>query len=278
MEEFSSTEHELLTTLPIELICMIIHSLSYPHAATMRLWSKEWRDFWDTVLVQNGGIHDLDGSLTSFLDHIHDCDPTRHPWNLFFQFGAKNFLFASVLANWQLRLNFYRPQEKSPPMFDLSLKLSTGQFATSSPPISSTFYVKTLHLKSVSHLTYSIVSSLVTNFNFLENLQIEGCKGMHSLHISAPKVMKLSVVDCLQLSTLHLDTPNLESFCYRGPRPWILVDGQDRYMLKDAMLDFRLGARSKHLGSSPLLLLSSLMNVTCATICAWSYQVHFLDP
>ncbi|XP_021837059.2 F-box protein At2g39490 isoform X1 [Spinacia oleracea] len=279
MKETNFTHNDLISNLPIDLIYKIVSSLPYSSAATTQLLSKPWSRLWDNVLVRHETIDDLSTAISTFIQHVDDCKPFIHPWKLFYKFGPKSFVLATVLGNFQLHLHFSKLTKKSTTFFHLSFKPSNNTQLLLNTPCSpltnnntSTFHVKILHLKSVSYSTTETIASLATtSFRFVESLCIEECKGLHSLNVASTELKKLTILKCFELSSLHLNTPKLECFYFKGSRPWILAKGL-KYELKDVMLDFRRGARSKHLGCSPTLLLSSLINISIATICRWSYH------
>ncbi|XP_056693117.1 FBD-associated F-box protein At3g52670 isoform X2 [Spinacia oleracea] len=280
MKETNFTHNDLISNLPIDLIYKIVSSLPYSSAATTQLLSKPWSRLWDNVLVRHETIDDLSTAISTFIQHVDDCKPFIHPWKLFYKFGPKSFVLATVLGNFQLHLHFSKLTKKSTTFFHLSFKPSNNTQLLLNTPCSpltnnntSTFHVKILHLKSVSYSTTETIASLATtSFRFVESLCIEECKGLHSLNVASTELKKLTILKCFELSSLHLNTPKLECFYFKGSRPWILAKGL-KYELKDVMLDFRRGARSKHLGCSPTLLLSSLINISIATICRWSYHI-----
>lgn len=78
-------------------------------------------------------------------------------------------------------------------------------------------FVKTLHLISVTCLTSEAVSSMVSKCLFLESLTIKECPGLQTLLIhTGHNFHYLTVLNCLELKSLHIKAPDLQKFQYSG--------------------------------------------------------------
>ncbi|RHN82703.1 hypothetical protein MtrunA17_Chr1g0212641 [Medicago truncatula] len=135
-----------------------------------------------------------------------------------------------------LQLDFSSEKDKIERKYELQFKLNEQHFIYNIVP--PTFLVKSLCLKSLTYLTSEVTSSIVSNLDHLENLMITDCCGLQSLFVeSESKFLKLTILDCLQLKSLHLSTSKLKSFRYRGPLPRIWPGSH--FNLCHAILDFR---------------------------------------
>ncbi|XP_065871619.1 F-box protein At2g39490 [Euphorbia lathyris] len=138
----------------------------------------------------------------------------------------------------------------------------------------SSFFIKTLHLTSLSCLTNEAASSILTTFQFLETLKISNCNCLRSLFIgSDTKLQSLTIFDCLKLEFVHIRCFKLHTFRYRGicPSFW----PEYHYNLVDALLDFRLGPVDNRLMVSRCnfdLMLLTIKNVRVLTLCKWTFQ------
>ncbi|KAL6126590.1 hypothetical protein ACLB2K_074637 [Fragaria x ananassa] len=272
---------DLFGRLPNEIICHIISFLPSESALETSLISSRWRGLWNTSLVQRVAIDEVPDAVSEFISHFDKLNPLRHPrrLKLYFGEGSDDLLLASTAANNKLHLDFSTGKKEEYPLrhFDLQLQLKYDQnvqnlLVAHHQPCPSTFYVKTLFLKSVNNVINEAVSSMFSSLQFLEHLKIIECDGLQSLHIeTSPKLLSLTILDCQLLNSLHLGTSKLQSFHYRGflPRIW----PEHHFNLADAMLDFRLGPSYTGFSSSdfdPLLL--TIKNAQVLTVCRWTFQ------
>jgi hypothetical protein len=122
-------------------------------------------------------------------------------------------------------------------------------------------------------LTSDVASSIISSLEHLENLVIISCNGLQSLSIDSNfELHKLTILDCLQLKSLHLKTSKLKSFHYRGPLPWILPEFH--FNLSYAMLDFRLGPSCGNITTKDFdATLLTIKNSQVLTLCRWTFEV-----
>lgn len=262
---------DLFGRLPDEILGRIISFLPCETALETSVLSKRWRGLWNLASVQQSTVDDIASAVAKFVSSFNKLNPLSHPLRLQLHFGETQVLLATLAANDKLKVDFSAGEKELPRLFDWQLQLN-HQNATNHLFPSTTFYVKTLHLKSVGFLTREAVSSMVSNFQFLESLKIIKCNGLKSLQIeSSPKLVNLTILDCLHLESLHLKSSKLRSFRFRGklPRIW----PENHFNLADAMLDFRQGPSTYSLISSdfdPALL--TIKNAKVVTLCRWTFE------
>ncbi|PON91460.1 F-box domain containing protein [Trema orientale] len=257
--------------LPDEILCRIISFLPCETALETSFLSTRWRGLWNSASVQQSTVDNIDTAVANFVTCYDKLNPLSHPRLLQLHFGESKVLSATLAANNKLKVDFSAGEKEFPRYFDWKLLLNHQNAANQLCP-STSFYVKALHLKSVDFLTSEAVSSVVSNFQFLESLKIIECNGLRSLHIeSGPKLVNLTILDCPHLEFLHLKSSKLRSFRFRGklPRIW----PENHFNLADAMLDFRQGPSTYSLISSefdPALL--TIKNAQVVTLCRWTFE------
>ncbi|KAF5467241.1 hypothetical protein F2P56_017088 [Juglans regia] len=265
---------DLLSSLPDEILCRIIAFLPCESALETSFLSTRWRDLWNTALVQRGTIEAAATAISGFLTQFDERDPLRQPRKLRYHFCKDGVLLATIAANNKLYVDFSAGKQGFSKQFGWKLELNR-QNLTNLQPSSSTAatFVKTLHLKSVSsQLTSEAVSSMVSNFQFLENLKIVECNGLEALEIDAGlKLLSLTILDCPQLKSLHMRSSKLRYFKYRGLLPWLWPE--DHFNLKDAMLDFRQGPGDISFKSGDFdATLLTIKNAETLTLCRWTFE------
>ncbi|XLR45558.1 hypothetical protein HN51_029670 [Arachis hypogaea] len=281
MEVTTTTSIEgMFSTLPDEILGSIVSFLPKESALETSLISKRWRQLWNQVLLAHGSLHDITAVLAKFLANFEEHDPLKHPRKLHFHYvhhqeqEEDSVMLATIATNSKLLLDFSVFEDINHKELEAryDLQLIMPQKHVPSSPSSSTFLVKTLHLKSVRDLTSVVVSSIVSNLEHLENLVISECSGLKSLLIeSESKLHKLSILDCLHLKYLHLRTSKLKSFRYRGllPRIW----PESHFNLTHAKLDFRLGPISSDFRSEDFdESLLTIKNSKVLTLCQWTFE------
>ncbi|KAG6578720.1 F-box protein, partial [Cucurbita argyrosperma subsp. sororia] len=256
---------DLISFLPDEMLRLVLSLLPFESAVETSLLSSRWRRLWNSALVRFGAIDDVAQEVASFFNHFNQL-PIKHPRRLQYHFGKDGLLLASIAADDKLHLDFSGGSSVFPWQFDWELKFDTHN------PSPFAFNITSLCLKSVSCLTNQAVSSLVSSIRVLESLRIDRCCGFQSLCVgSSPKLSRLTVLDCLDLSFLHIRCSNLQSFRFRGRLPRIRLESH--FNLQDAMLDFREGLGCSNLKISefdPCLL--TIKNAATLTLCGWNYE------
>lgn len=262
---------DLFGCLPDEIFCRIISFLPSETALETSFLSRRWRGLWNLASVQQSTVDGIATKVTEFLTGFDKLDPLRRPRRLQLHFGKGSVLVATIAANNKLKVEFSTGEQEIPGHFDWQLQLGHQNGVHHFCP--STFFVKTLHLKSVGFLTNASVSSMVSRFQFLESLKIIECNGLQSLHVeSSPKLISLTILDCPHLESLHLKSSKLRSFRYRGKLP--RISPEYHFNLADAMLDFRQGPGTDGFVASefdPTLL--TIKNAQVVTLCRWTFEV-----
>ncbi|KAK4279450.1 hypothetical protein QN277_011233 [Acacia crassicarpa] len=269
---------DMFSSLPDEILCNIVSFLPNESALYTSLLSTRWRDLWNETLVRHGTVKDIADSVIDFLARFEELYPFKHPRRLQFHYveTEDSVLLASIATNNKLLLDFSNRKKKSEEdtegPYEMNLKLNNVQNPQSFPS-PTTFLIKTLYLKSVCSLTSEVVSSIVSSLQHLENLKITGCDRLESLCIfdGETKLVRLTILDCLQLKCLQLGTCRLKLFRYRGLLPRILPE--NFFNLADAMLDFRLGHICYDFKTEDFdTTLLTIKNSEVLTLCEWNYR------
>lgn len=260
-------EEDLITNLPDEILYKISSFLPFESVLQTSFLSTRWRKLWNEISVQNGALEDLASSASRFLLHFNEFNPWNHLRRLQYQFGNGRALFISVVANEKLHLHFSSEKQEFPSQFSWKLSLNYDH-----QPSHLAFFVKTLCLKSVSHLTTEAVSTLVSSICSLESLKLIECNGLQSFSVtSGSKLHSLTILDCLQLESLHIGCSKLRSFRYRGRFPRIRLDCH--FNMEDVMLDCRQGAGYIYKSNEFDPILLTFKNVRTLTLCKWTFEV-----
>ncbi|KAK7390757.1 hypothetical protein VNO78_18812 [Psophocarpus tetragonolobus] len=262
---------DLFSNLPDEILSCIVSFLPKESALETSLISTRWRDLWNQVFVRHGTTQDMTGVVAGFLARFEEIDPLKHPRKLQFHFAEDTaVLFACIATNSKLLLAFPGGNKDHERRYELQFMLNKDHITHLTVP--RTFLVKTLYLKSVSHLTCEVASSIVSNLENLGKLVIVECTGLQSLGIeSESKLRKLTILDCPQLKSLHLRTSKLKVFRYRGPLPRIWPGSH--FNLSHAMLDFRQGPSCADFKAPDFnQTLLTIKNCEALTLCDWTFQ------
>lgn len=271
-----NTTKDLFSYLPKEILGRIISFLPNESSMETILISTRWRDLWNEAIIRHGASQDITNVIAGFLTNFEELDPLKHPRKLQLHFPKDSVLLATIANNSKLLLDFSPWKKKLiigiQMQYELQLKFNIKK---QQEIISSNFLVKNLYLKSISYLTSEVASSIVSNLEHLENLVIIACSGLKSLSIdSKTQLQKLTILDCLELNSLHLKSCKLKCFEYRGFLPWIFPEYH--FNLSDAMLDFRLGASCRNFKTKDFdATLLTIKNSQVLTLCKWTFEVYF---
>jgi len=264
---------DLFSNLPDEVLRSIVSFLPNESTLETSLISTRWRDLWNQVLVIHGTTQDVAGVVAGFLARFEELDPLKYPRKLQFHFAEDTTaLFASIATNNKLLIDFPGGSKHLERKYELQFMLNKDHI-THHHTFPPTFLVKTLYLKSVSHLTSLVASSIVSSLEHLEKLVIAKCTGLQSLFIeSESKLQSLTVLDCPQLKFLHLRTSKLKNFRFCGPLPRIWPESH--FNLRHAMLDFRQGPSCSDLKAQDFnQTLLTIKNSETLSLCEWTFEV-----
>lgn len=272
---------DLLSNLPYEITRHIVSFLPLKQAVRTSILSTTWRSHWTPHCVNwdlnSAPIHE-DGEdqvakvMGNFLKSYNV--PEQRKFCLGFHASeedeyslkekdAELVVLATKGVGKELHLDFSKGKQRTS-NFQLNLKLPTQT--------ASLFSLKTVHLRSVTQLAESLVSSLFSNCCLLESLKLEKCNELQSIHIDAnTSLQSLVVVDCPNIVSITVSAPNLKSFSYRGVAPNIELKNTSN--LVDVMLNLRDGLGPKEFDCEDfLILLASIQEVQFLTISGWLLQ------
>lgn len=298
--DFEQRNDDIISSMPDDVLCHIISFLPFKSAVQTGFLSTRWKDLWKrNFSVRKGTMDDAFNAISSFLQNF--SGQSQRPisnWGFQFNFGKGSFLSVAAEPDKALHLDFSNLKHEFPWRFDWLLKIKFPQYywfhyydpnhPIHNQPSQFSFKIKTLHLKSVSYLCSGAISSMMSNFKFLENLAIEKCNGLRSLRIEDdyPELKKLTILDCQQLESLNLKGRSLRSLRFRGKLlSFQFVDdsfwfGLWDYVLnlEDAMLDFRQGPACSNISSCGFnSIIHRIKKVKSLTLCRWVFEA-FIRP
>ncbi|KAL4605194.1 hypothetical protein ACB092_09G011400 [Castanea dentata] len=269
---------DLISGLPFEILRRILSLLPLEEAVRTSTLSTVWKKVWAPFQV------DMDFDTNPITNHedckrviqvigtilrsYYDCPEV---WKLCLNFPeSKKDLIVLATKGAENEVHFeFSKREKISGKFKLKLE-QTCQGFSNNPTMKASFSVlKTLHLRSVSHLAQDLVSALFSNCQLLESLKIEKCVGLESLDIEAGNSLQnLAVLDCPDIVDLTISAPILKSFSYQGVLPQIhLVNTLN---LVNVVLNLKDGLGNNEFDCEEiLLLLASLKEVEILTISGW---------
>ncbi|KAM3736831.1 hypothetical protein ACB098_09G010900 [Castanea mollissima] len=269
---------DLISGLPFEILRRILSLLPLEEAVRTSTLSTVWRNLWTPFQVDMDfdanprTIHEdrkrVIQVIGTILRSYYDCPEV---WKLCLNFPeSKKDLIVLATKGAENEVHFeFSKREKISGKFKLKLEQTCQGFSNNPTKKASFSLLKTLHLRSVSHLAKDLVSALFSNCQLLESLKIEKCVGLESLDIKAGNCLQnLAVLDCPDIVDLTISTPILESFSYQGVLPRIhLVNTLN---LIHVVLYLKDGLGNNEFDCEEiLLLLASLKEVEILTISGW---------
>ncbi|XP_010554596.1 PREDICTED: F-box protein At2g39490-like isoform X2 [Tarenaya hassleriana] len=262
-----------ISGLPDEILLRIISFLPFESLIHTILLSRRWRLLWNqTDLVLHGNKEDISGAVSNFLAGFDENDPMRNTRKLCFHFNGGHETLVSIFAPGEvLHLKFSSEEPEGIGLRRFSWKLELSSHFQRD----SAFFVRSLNLFSVTHLTSDVISSIFSNSHLLESLKIVRCLGMTSLRVdSTVKLVHLTVLDCPQLQSLEIVSFKLKTLRFRGFFPVFCITYH--FNLTDAMFDTRQGLSCNVPESFPFdPVLLTIKNSEVLTLSKWIFEI---DP
>ncbi|KAF8396737.1 hypothetical protein HHK36_018367 [Tetracentron sinense] len=274
---------DLISSLPDGILWQIVSFLPLKLAVRTSILSSRWRSLWIPSHINLDfdldkiAIHESKEKVIAIISKFLKSSNAAGIWRL--SLGEKSSrkedkltVLAAMGVDKELHLEF---SEDRPVMgnFNLNLELDCSNRCTYATTTGSFASLKTLHLRSVTHLVKNMVPILFSKCGLLENLKLVKCSGLQYLDINGGNELKsLTVVDCPNMASITLSAPNLISFGYRGVLPRFHLKNVSS--LVDAMLDFRDGSGYGDFDCEELLsLLASIAHVEILTLSGWLLEI-----
>ncbi|KAM7468107.1 hypothetical protein LguiB_015669 [Lonicera macranthoides] len=271
---------DFISNLPYELLQVIVSLIPFKEAIKTSILSTTWRQIWRPCemnlefnaheITSFGATQKLNQITGSFVNSSYD----PHALKLFLTNPKSPFLMATKgLNHEELHLEFFSKDE----LVLSSINLVSEQSVISHKPnkLSS---LKTLNLKSITHLADNYISVLFSNCLVLESLKIEKCKGLKNINIKANSCLKRFIaVDCPSIDSITICAPNLKSFWYQGVLP--KIEFENTPQLVDVVLNLRDGLGNIEFDCEDVLsFLASLEDIETLTISGWLIEIDQSYP
>ncbi|KAA8516466.1 hypothetical protein F0562_016759 [Nyssa sinensis] len=281
--EDRNRSHDIISSLPQDILLLIVSFLPLKEAVRTSILSSLWRRLvWtphhvnlDIDLEQRTSNKANEGvfrAIGAFLRSYNNPELCKLCVGL--SKREKLIILATKGVNKELHLDFSEEQQvMTNDHFNLNLEVICQSPTNHFSEFSGFNFLKTLHLRSVTHLAENIVPSLFSNFQFLECLKLEKCIGLRRLDVKDGGFLEsLTVVDCPNMSDITLSAPALKSFSYIGILPQIQLKNVSN--LVDVMLDMRDGIGLNQFDCEELLsLLAALKDVEILTLSGWLLEI-----
>ncbi|XP_027175581.1 F-box protein At2g39490-like [Coffea eugenioides] len=272
---------DLISGLPHDVLLLIVSMIPLKEAIRTAILSNAWRSLWtpSQVKLELGSAHDrsarekisqIIGAFSMCYDYpeklklcLHSVDHTKQRAE-YPRFEDESFAIVTKGAQGELHFDCSGGREKWNST-EFNLILETGRVIC--PRFS---YIKSLQLRSVTHVSGNLAADLFSGCQILESLRLEKCRGLRKIDISTNDCLKsLTIMDCSNINSIKVSAPRLEAFSYGGILPNIVqLNGTPH--LNDAILNFKDGLNFSDFHCEDVLnLLSSIRDVETLTISGW---------
>nr|GEU43575.1 F-box protein At2g39490-like [Tanacetum cinerariifolium] len=264
-----------IDSIPYEILYQIVSLIPLKEAVRTIILSSSWKHLWtplqvhlnldfDQITSQETSQH-MTKIISSFL---HTYEKSYQILNLSFLESEslhKETLFLNAIKGVEkdLYISFHEETENLK-CFSLSIEL----------PLNNHFSaLKTLHLRSITHMAGSFLPALFSSCWNLETLSLEKCNGLHNIDLKAHDLLhKFEVLDCENVETVTISSgPNIKSFVYRGSLVKIVL--KDVPKLCDVTLNMNGTSAvcdyNEYDSEGLLPLLNSLKDVEVLVLSGW---------
>ncbi|CAI9098058.1 OLC1v1034621C2 [Oldenlandia corymbosa var. corymbosa] len=233
----------LLGNLPVEIVQLILSSLSMKEAVKTCLLSTTWSSLWKPLSVNLESSDDDDVGdkmkrvISEFLDH-HPADAASMKLKIYVV-GHTNKMVVVVAATKgfnsdQLHLDFSREDGGSDTSSGAAAAFiieclprnqkSPAEITTEPAYVCNFHSLKTLHLRSISAgLAEDFVSSFLPCCPCLQSLKLEKCGNLRRIQIvfggESSRLEALEFSDCSNAESMVISAPNLKTLYYSGVLP-----------------------------------------------------------
>ncbi|KAA8518859.1 hypothetical protein F0562_016367 [Nyssa sinensis] len=275
---------DFISNLPCEIQQQIVSLIPLKEAVKTSILSTAWRRLWSPFQVDldfdsdhvtgKGAIRKLMQAMDTFLKSCHSPEV----WKFCLSNSEKEkdqcpliknglVFFATKGVEEELYLDFSGGKQMTS-NFSLILKQSCPCPCKYPVDTSSLSSLKTLHLRSVNHLSNNLVSTFFCNCWLLENLKLEKCTGLQTIDIDANNnLQSFKIIDCPNMVRITLSAPSLKTFWYQGVLAQIQLITSPHL---DVILNLREGLGHNEFDCEDVLsLLSSLKDIEILTISGW---------
>lgn len=283
---------DFISSLPHDVLLLIASMIPLKEAIRTAVLSNSWRNLWtpsQVLKLELGSSHDqarmkmkqVLGSFSMYYEYPEKLKLYLPSVNYFDKradyTNLKDESFAIVTKGTQGEVHFdFSGGEKlnNSPKFNLILETGGLSYC---PTFSS---LKSLQLRSVTHVAENLVTDLFSCCQFLESLKLEKCRGLQNIDIKANNSLKsFTISDCFDINSIKVSAPSLKVFSYKGILPTVQLNHAPD--LAEAVLNFKDGGDFNC--EDVLNLLFSLKDVEMLTISGWLLEVcvyawNFPDP
>ncbi|KAI3470023.1 hypothetical protein Pfo_026686 [Paulownia fortunei] len=269
--------YNLISRLPEEVLLHVVSFLPLKEAVKTSVLSTSWRALWRPYIVNV----ELDSDqIMQVIGKFLQSYETPELLRLFYRipdddssYKAQKMkeepdILAAKGVDKELYLDFSN-DEQTKEAYILKLKAISGSYSKHPSNVATFASLKTLHLKSVTHIDKEFLSVLFSNSECLECLKLEECYGLRCLDVTAGGSLEnVMVLGCPDMAEILISSCNLKSFTYRGVLPQINTKNSPN--LIDVTLDMTEGLGQNEFDCEELLsLLASLRNVETLNITGW---------